>query len=265
MRSPFRNIRSHDRTRSLRAQPQGGVRHPPQRSARHRRDFLRHRQGRGAGRGRRIRRRQIRHGTGRHRADRSARPHQRRRDLSVGPADRQSAAGRNAPHPRQAHRHDLPGSADQPQSAVQDRRSTGRDHPHPPQSLGIAGAQARHRSAGRGRHPRPRQAHRRLSARILRRHAPARGDCAGDLRRTGTDHRRRADHRARRLGAGADHLADQAARARSRHRRDAGDPRHGRDRRDLRPGRGDVFRPHRRDRPGAGCGAAPAASLCQGA
>ena len=125
-------------------------------------------------------------------------------------------------------------------------------------------AQARHRPAGRGRHSRARQAHRCLSARILRRHAPARRDRAGDLRRAGTDHRRRADHRARRLGAGADHRADQAARARPRHRRDAGDPRHGRDRRNLRPRRGDVFRPHRRNRPGAGRRAKPAASLCQG-
>ena len=112
--------------------------------------------------------------------------------------------------------------------------------------------------------PAPGEAHRRLSARILRRHAPARRDRARALRRAGTDHRRRADHRARRLGAGADHRADQAARARARHRRDAGDPRHGRDRRDVRPRRGDVCRPHRRDRPGARCRAEPAASLCQG-
>ena len=84
------------------------------------------------------------------------------------------------------------------------------------------------------------------------------------LRRARADHRRRADHGARRLGAGPDHLADQAPRTRPWHRRHAGDPRHGRDRRDRRPGRGDVCRPHRRDRPGAGCRAEPAASLCQG-
>jgi peptide/nickel transport system ATP-binding protein len=79
------------------------------------------------------------------------------------------------------------------------------------------------------------------------------------------DHRRRADHRARRLRAGADHRADQAARPRARHRGDAGHPRHGRHRRDRRPRRGDVCRPHRRDRPGARRGAAAAAPLCQGA
>jgi peptide/nickel transport system ATP-binding protein len=37
-----------------------------------------------------------------------------------------------------------------------------------------AGPQARHRPPGRGRHPGARAAHRRLSARVLRRHAPAR-------------------------------------------------------------------------------------------
>ena len=126
------------------------------------------------------------------------------------------------------------------------------------------GAQARHRSARRGRHSRAGQAHRRLSARVFRRHAAARGDCAGDLRRAGIDHRRRADHRARCIRAGPDHLIDKTARPRPWHRGDAGDPRYGRDRGDFGPGGGDVFRPHRRDRSGAGRGAASAASLCQG-
>ncbi len=44
---------------------------------------------------------------------------------------------------------------------------------------------------------------------------------------------------------------------RAGHGDDAGDPRHGRHRRDRRPRRGDVCRPHRRDRPGAGGRAAP--------
>ena len=205
-----------------------------------------------------------RHRPGRDRPDRSARPHRRRRDPSVGPADRQSAAGGDAPHPGKTDRHDLPGSADQPQSALPGRRPDRRDDQNPSEPVRDRRAQPRHRPARRGRHPRAGKAHRRLSARILRRHAPARGHCARDLRRAGADHRGRADHRARRLRAGADHLADQAARTRPRHRRDAGDPRHGRDRGDLRPRRGDVFRPRRRDRPGAGRRAEPAASLCQG-
>ncbi len=113
------------------------------------------------------------------------------------------------------------------------RRAADRDHPDPSRPVGNRRAQARHGPVGRGRHSRAGQADRFLSARILRRHAPARRDCAGDLRRAGTDHRRRADHGARRLGAGADHHADKAPRPRSRHRRDAGDPRHGRDRGNL--------------------------------
>ncbi len=117
--------------------------------------------------------------------------------------------------------------------------------------LGVCRAQARDRTAGRGRYPRARETHRRLSARILRRHAAARRDCAGALRRARADHRRRADDRARRLRAGADHHADQAAGPRSWHRRHADHPRHGRDRRNLRSRRRDVCRPHRRNRPGA--------------
>ena len=62
----------------------------------------------------------------------------------------------------------------------------------------------------RGRHPGRGAAHRPLSARVLRRHAPARGDRAGALRRAEADHRRRADHRARRLDPGADHRAAEA-------------------------------------------------------
>ena len=132
------------------------------------------------------------------------------------------------------------------------------------ESVRVRGAQARHRTAGRGRHSRAGEAHRRLSARIVRRHAPARRDRAGDLRRAGTHHRRRADDRARRLGAGADHHAAQAP------RRDHGTAimlvTHdmGVIAETCRPRRGDVFGPDRGDRAGAGCRAEPAPSLCQG-
>ena len=120
------------------------------------------------------------------------------------------------------------------------------------------------RSPRRSRHSRARQAYRRLSARILRRHAPAGRHRARDLRRTGADHRRRAHDCARRVGAGPDHLPDKTPRARSRHRRHARDPRHGGDRRDLGPRRRDVFRPDRRNRSCKGCRAEPATSLRQG-
>ncbi len=84
------------------------------------------------------------------------------------------------------------------------------------------------------------------------------------VRRAGAHHRRRADDGARRLGAGADHRAAEAARARARHGDHAGHPRHGRDRRDRRSGRRDVCRPHRGDRARARRRAEPAAPLRQG-
>ena len=108
------------------------------------------------------------------------------------------------------------------------------------------------------------QPHRPLSAPVLRRHAPARGDRAGALRRAAPDRGRRADDGARRLDPGADHRAAEAAVPRARHGGDAGDARHGRDRRDRRPRRRDVCRPHRRDRPGARRDQARPASLHQG-
>ena len=57
----------------------------------------------------------------------------------------------------------------------------------------------------------------------------------------------------------------EAAVPRARHGGDADHPRHGRDRRDRRPRGRHVCRPHRRDRPGARRGAAPAPPLHQGA
>ena len=134
---------------------------------------------------------------------------------------------------------------------------------HLPLSAGQAQG-ARDRTAEGGRHSRRRDAHRPLSAPVLRRHAPARGDRAGAVRRPAPDRRRRADDGARRLDPGADHRAPEAAVPRARHGGDAGHPRHGRDRRDRRPRRGDVCRPHRRDRPGARGREARQASLHQG-
>ena len=54
-------------------------------------------------------------------------------------------------------------------------------------------------------------------ARILRRHAPARDDRHGAAVRAGAADRRRADHRARRHGAGADPRPARRAEARDRH------------------------------------------------
>ena len=127
------------------------------------------------------------------------------------------------------------------------------------------GAGAGDRLARRGRHSLAGQAHRRLSARILRRHAPARRHRARALRRARAGHRRRADDRARRFGAGADHRGSEEADAHARRRGDADHPRHGRDRRDGRSRRRDVRGPHRRDRRGRRGRAQASAPLRPGA
>ena len=173
------------------------------------------------------------------------------------PAHRQPAAEEMRKVRGPAHRHGVPGPADQPQPALPHRRPDRRDHPHARarlarreareraiallQEAGIQGAQG---------------AHRQLSARVLGRHAPARGAGAGAVRGARPADRRRADHGARRVDPGADHRAAQAAVPRAGHGRDADHPRHGRDRRDRRPRGRHVCRPHRRDRPGARRGAA---------
>ncbi len=64
--------------------------------------------------------------------------------------------------------------------------------------------EARHRHARPGRHPPALEPRRRLPAPVLRRHAPARDDRDGPLVRPRPAHRRRADDRARRHGAGPD-------------------------------------------------------------
>ena len=57
--------------------------------------------------------------------------------------------------------------------------AAGRDHRHAPGPELVAGAHAGGRTAGGHRHPGGARAHRPLSAPVLRRHAPARGDRAG--------------------------------------------------------------------------------------
>ncbi len=97
------------------------------------------------------------------------------------------------------------------------------------------------------RHPARRRARRRLPARVLGRHAPARDDRDGDRQRPRRDHRRRADH-----GAGRDDPGPgprgPAHRARGHGRGDRDDhPRPQRHRRLRRPRGRDVRRAHRRD------------------
>ena len=66
----------------------------PRHAARARRRLVRHRAGRGAGRGRRIGRRQVADRRGHHRPARAAGAHRRRRDPARRPAHRQPAATR---------------------------------------------------------------------------------------------------------------------------------------------------------------------------
>ncbi len=79
------------------------------------------------------------------------------------------------------------------------------------------GARARARRAGAGRHSVARRAARRLSAPVLRRHAPARRDRDRAAEPARPHHRRRADDGARRDDPGPDPLRDAEADARNRH------------------------------------------------
>ena len=69
---------------------------------------------------------------------------------------------------------------------------------------GADGAGAHARTVDAGRHSRSRNAAEKLSASIVRRPAPARHDRDGARQRAGPADRGRADHRARRHGAGPD-------------------------------------------------------------
>ncbi len=123
----------------------------------------------------------------------------------------QLAGGSDAPDPRQADRRHLPGPADHAQSALFGRPPAGRDHADASATIGRRGAPAAPigwlEQVGI---PAAAQRVERLSAPVLRRDAPARGDRARAVRRAAAGDRRRADHGARRLGAGADHRAAHA-------------------------------------------------------
>ena len=127
-----------------------------------------------------------------------------------------------------------------------------------------ADARARRDDAPR-RHPLGGEAHARLPAPDVRRHAPARDDRHGAELQPEAPDRRRADDRARRDRAGADPRADEGAAREARH----GDPpdhaRPRRRRRDGRRGGRHVRRQDRRARAGAGDLREPAAPLHRGA
>ena len=87
---------------------------------------------------------------------------------------------------------------------LQHRDADGRDGPGAREGQPDGSARTRARRARHGRHPVARTSACRLSAPVLRRHAPARGDRHRAAAQPGPDHRRRADHGARRDDPGAD-------------------------------------------------------------
>ena len=91
-----------------------------------------------------------------------------------------------------------------------------------------------------------------LSARVLRRPAPAHRDCPGACARPQADRRRRAGLRARRLDPVADHQPDRRPARTPRALDDLHQPRSLGDPPCQRPHRGDVSRTDRRDRAGRG-------------
>ena len=105
---------------------------------------------------------------------------------------------------------------------------------------------------------------RRLSAPVLRRHAPARDDRHGAVLQPAAADRRRADHRAGRDHPGADRRPGQAAARRNRHGHHLDHARPGRGRRAGRPRDRDVCRLHRRRGAGQGALRQPAPSLHAG-
>ena len=94
-----------------------------------------------------------------------------------------------------------------------------------PRRLQAGGAREGDRDARARRHPGAALARRRLPARVLGRHAPARDDRHGADQRAEAADRRRADDRARRDRPGADPRADRAAAGGDRDRRDHDHPR----------------------------------------
>ena len=126
--------------------------------------------------------------------------------------------------------------------------------------LGSAGGGSRARDAScstTSASPRRSRRARRLSARALRRHAPARDDRDRARVRAAAAAGRRADDRARRDDPGADPRPAGRAAGRVRHGDDARLARPRRRRAELRPGRGDVRRARRRGRTRRGRSSAP--------
>ena len=160
----------------------------------------------------------------------------RRLDPLPGPR----AAGPEDPGAEPAARleddHDLPGPADRPDPAHAHRRAD-RRAAAPPPGPGRGRIQgARPAVAGQGAHPRRRPPHEPVSARAVRRHAPAGDDRRGHGLRPGAADRRRADHGAGRHRPGRDPRPDGRSEGRDPGGHGADHPRHGGHRPPGRPG-----------------------------
>ncbi len=158
--------------------------------------------------GGRIRLRQEHYGAGRDGPVAPAAVARRRQGRARRPGDPECAGGRDAAPARQAHRHDLPGADDGAQSAVAGRQADRRDV-RAARGRGLErGDGPRRGGAAPGARALARAAHQGLPAPAFGRHAPARDDRHCARLRTRPADRRRADHGARRHGAGRDHRPD---------------------------------------------------------
>ncbi len=240
-----------DRPLATGPKPRHPFPHPRRRREGGRRRLVLASQGRGHGARRRVGLGQERHRVLAAGADRPARPHR----VGLGQAGRagtcRHAARTPAQAQRQAHGHGLPGPGDDAEPGHHHRRADADGaggawrHGH--------GADARTQRAGADprRHSRCGAQARRVPARVLRRHAPARRDRNRAAARSRAADRRRAHHRTRRLDPGADSGRDEKPRRRARYGADLDQPRPRHRLLARRPDRGDVCRPHRRGGPTA--------------
>ena len=180
------------------------------------------------GPGRRVRLGQVGHRLLAAGADRSARRSRRRRSEVQGQRPAQALRRADAPVARQPHRHDLPGPADDAQPGAAHWRADDGSHPDARGRAARRGHGTLPRGAGHGRHPLARKAPEELSARVLGRHAPARGDRHRHAQQARPDHLRRADHGAGRHHPGPDPVPHAGDLPRAQHGADLDHPRPGR-------------------------------------
>ena len=181
---------------------------PRRPSARHQGRVACDRSGRDALRRGGIRVRQVDDGDGDHRPSARGRPGSVRLDPARRPRSPEPRRGRLVRRARARGRYGVPGADDLPQPGDAGGGPDRRDLPRPWTSHAGGAREARARPPRRGEPAEPRADRQGLSARALRRPAPARDDRHGPCARAEAPHRRRADHGPRRDHAGAGAQAD---------------------------------------------------------